>query len=71
MTAYTLSYMIPVVIDTNVFVAGLRSEGGASREVLRHFCTCYEGFDLLRHQILRFIDDQEFIDEGTAAHEIE
>lgn len=27
--------MIPVVIDTNVFVAGLRSDGGASREVLR------------------------------------
>ena len=27
--------MIPVVIDTNVFVAGLRSAGGASREVLR------------------------------------
>ncbi|MFI4939942.1 MAG: putative toxin-antitoxin system toxin component, PIN family [Burkholderiales bacterium] len=35
MTAYMLSYMTPVVIDTNVFVAGLRSEGGASREVLR------------------------------------
>ncbi|MFZ2988243.1 putative toxin-antitoxin system toxin component, PIN family [Ideonella sp.] len=27
--------MIPVVIDTNVFVAGLRSGGGASRSVLR------------------------------------
>ena len=27
--------MIPVVIDTNVFVAALRSEGGASRQVLR------------------------------------
>jgi putative PIN family toxin of toxin-antitoxin system len=27
--------MIPVVIDTNVFVAGLRTGGGASREVLR------------------------------------
>ena len=27
--------MIPVVIDTNVFVAGLRSGGGASRQVLR------------------------------------
>jgi putative PIN family toxin of toxin-antitoxin system len=27
--------VIPVVIDTNVFVAGLRSGGGASREVLR------------------------------------
>lgn len=27
--------MIPLVIDTNVFVAGLRSEGGASRAVLR------------------------------------
>ncbi|MBK9344939.1 MAG: putative toxin-antitoxin system toxin component, PIN family [Burkholderiales bacterium] len=27
--------MISVVIDTNVFVAGLRSEGGASRAVLR------------------------------------
>jgi len=36
MTAYMLSNMVPVVIDTNVFVAGLRSEGGASREVLRH-----------------------------------
>lgn len=27
--------MISVVIDTNVFVAGLRSDGGASRAVLR------------------------------------
>ena len=27
--------MIPIVIDTNVFVAGLRSAGGASRSVLR------------------------------------
>lgn len=27
--------MIPVVIDTNVFVAALRSGGGASRLVLR------------------------------------
>ena len=27
--------MIPVVIDTNVFVAGLRSAGGTSRQVLR------------------------------------
>jgi predicted nucleic acid-binding protein len=27
--------VISMVIDTNVFVAGLRSEGGASREVLR------------------------------------
>jgi putative PIN family toxin of toxin-antitoxin system len=27
--------MIPVVIDTNVFVAGLCSSGGASRQVLR------------------------------------
>ena len=27
--------MISIVIDTNVFVAGLRSAGGASREVLR------------------------------------
>lgn len=27
--------MVPIVIDTNVFVAGLRSDGGASREVLR------------------------------------
>jgi putative PIN family toxin of toxin-antitoxin system len=27
--------VIPVVIDTNVFVAGLRSGGGASRQVLR------------------------------------
>ena len=27
--------MIPLVIDTNVFVAALRSEGGASREILR------------------------------------
>ncbi|MEQ1669106.1 MAG: putative toxin-antitoxin system toxin component, PIN family [Sulfuriferula sp.] len=27
--------MIPVVIDTNVFVAALRSDGGASRIVLR------------------------------------
>lgn len=27
--------MTPIVIDTNVFVAGLRSHGGASRRVLR------------------------------------
>lgn len=27
--------MVDIVIDTSVFVAGLRSEGGASREVLR------------------------------------
>lgn len=33
--AYMLSLMIPVVIDTNVFVAAMRSERGASREVLR------------------------------------
>ena len=30
-----LSNMNIVVIDTNVFVAGLRSNGGASREILR------------------------------------
>jgi len=35
MLSYTLSFMISVVIDTNVFVAGLRSDGGASRAVLR------------------------------------
>jgi predicted nucleic acid-binding protein len=33
-STYAVS-MIPVVIDTNVFVAGLRSGGGASRAVLR------------------------------------
>lgn len=27
--------MIPVVIDTNILVSALRSEGGASREILR------------------------------------
>lgn len=31
--------MISLVIDTNVFVAGLRSAGGASREVLRRALT--------------------------------
>lgn len=31
--------MIPLVIDTNVFVAGLRSGGGASRAVLRRALT--------------------------------
>lgn len=35
MIAYMLSRMVRLVIDTNVFVAALRSEGGASREVLR------------------------------------
>lgn len=35
MMAYMLSFMISVVIDTNVFVAGMRSDGGASRAVLR------------------------------------
>ena len=34
-SAYAVT-MISVVIDTNVFVAALRSEGGASRAVLRH-----------------------------------
>jgi len=32
--------MIPLVIDTNVFVSALRSGGGASRQVLRR---CLEG----------------------------
>ena len=32
--------MVPLVIDTNVFVAALRSGGGASRQVLRR---CLEG----------------------------
>ena len=27
--------MIPIVLDTNVFVAGMRSGGGASRRILR------------------------------------
>jgi len=27
--------MIPIVLDTNVFVSAMRSEGGAAREVLR------------------------------------
>lgn len=31
--------MTPLVIDTNVFVAGLKSGGGASREVLRRALT--------------------------------
>jgi putative PIN family toxin of toxin-antitoxin system len=39
MTAYTLSLMPVLVIDTNVFVAALRSEGGASRQVLRRALT--------------------------------
>lgn len=35
--------MLSLVIDTNVFVAGLRSAGGASREVLRRaLIGCYE-----------------------------
>lgn len=41
MMAYMMSKMngIRLVIDTNVFVAGLRSGGGASREVLRRCLT--------------------------------
>jgi len=35
-TAYMLSSMFPIVIDTNVFVAALRSGGGASRQVVRN-----------------------------------
>ncbi len=31
--------MLQLVIDTNVFVAGLRSAGGASREILRRALT--------------------------------
>ena len=30
-----LSFMIDIVVDTNVFVAAMRAEGGASRQVLR------------------------------------
>jgi predicted nucleic acid-binding protein len=37
-SAYAVT-MIPVVIDTNVLVAGLRSAGGASRAVLRRALT--------------------------------
>ncbi len=33
--SYMLSSMTVIVLDTNVFVSALRSEGGASREVLR------------------------------------
>ncbi len=40
MLAYTLSVMIDVVIDTNVVVSALQSDGGASREVLRR---CFDG----------------------------
>lgn len=39
MEAYTLSSMVRLVIDTNVFVAAMRSEGGASRAVLKHALT--------------------------------
>jgi predicted nucleic acid-binding protein len=35
MTAHMLSLMTLIVIDTNVFVAALRSGGGAAREVVR------------------------------------
>ncbi len=34
-----LSSMVRLVIDTNVFVAAMRSEGGASRAVLKHTLT--------------------------------
>jgi putative PIN family toxin of toxin-antitoxin system len=34
-----LSLMVRLVIDTNVFVAAMRSEGGASRAVLKHALT--------------------------------
>lgn len=34
-----LSSMLDLVIDTNVFVAALRSEGGAARQVLRKALT--------------------------------
>ncbi|MBK1733012.1 PIN domain-containing protein [Thiococcus pfennigii] len=54
--------MIPVVIDTNVFVSALRSTGGASRGVLRRALTgvfqplfgnalWLEYQDLLGHQV--------------------
>ena len=33
--------MIPIVIDTNVFVAALRSSGGALRAVLRELLREY------------------------------
>lgn len=33
--SYMLASMTMIVLDTNVFVSALRSEGGASREVLR------------------------------------
>ncbi|WP_203524999.1 putative toxin-antitoxin system toxin component, PIN family [Acidithiobacillus ferrianus] len=34
-----LSLMVQLVIDTNIFVAAMRSEGGASRAVLKHALT--------------------------------
>src|SRR3546814_16078579 len=40
MMSYTLSTMPVIVLDTNVFVSALRSEGGASREVLRCILLC-------------------------------
>ena len=39
MEAYSLSSMVRLVIDTNVFVAAMRPEGGASRAVLKHALT--------------------------------
>lgn len=39
MKAYMLSLMVQLVIDTNIFVAAMRSEGGASRAVLKHALT--------------------------------
>ncbi len=39
MTAYTLSPVPTLVIDTNVFVSALRSQGGASRQVVRRALT--------------------------------
>ena len=38
--AYMLSTMIEVVVDTSVVVAALKSDGGASRQVLRR---CFDG----------------------------
>ena len=40
MIANTLSPVIDIVLDTSVFIAALRSEGGAAREVLRR---CLQG----------------------------
>src|SRR3546814_12772944 len=63
MMSYTLSTMPVIVLDTNVFVSALRSEGGASREVLR--CILLGRYMPLLGNALR-LEDRKRVRQGKS-----